>query len=73
MKESNTPAGPAGNATIKQHQNQIFQNTKGQSMKASSTLAGIVTSNLQIGQVSQGTKENYTLLVIVQFDKKMNY
>ena len=42
-----------------------------QYMKESSTLAGIVASNLLVGQISPDIKENYTLLVAVQFHKKV--
>ena len=67
MKESNFLAG---NVTIKQLQSCILLNKKGQYMKESNSLAYIVASNLLISQISQGTKENFILLVAVQFDKK---
>ena len=69
MKESNTLVG---NATIKQQQKEILLNTKEQYMKESNSLADIVANNLQIGQVSQGSKGNFILQGIVQLDKKLD-
>ena len=59
------------NATINQQQKQVLLGTKRQYMKESSTLAGIVASNLLIAQISPDTKENYILLLAIQFDKKL--
>ena len=69
MKESYSFAG---NAIIKQLQGEVLLNTKGQYMKKSNILACIVASNLLIGQMSKGTKENFILQVIVKVDKNLN-